>query len=112
MSEQMNDIGLEAHYPGIQFSYVKGELNVTARGEDVDITFKRFADAVMKAKTSQVLTDTVAAQKDSPNKNEEAVKPCPKCNSEVVFRSGTSKAGKQYAGNFCTNSSCDYKEWK
>lgn len=28
------------------------------------------------------------------------------------FREGTSKAGKPYAGNFCSNKECDYVEWQ
>lgn len=36
---------------------------------------------------------------------------CPKCQSEVNFREGTSKAGNPYAGDFCSNKECDYKNW-
>ena len=37
---------------------------------------------------------------------------CPKCQSEVKFKEGTSKKGNPYAGNFCTNKECDYVEWQ
>lgn len=36
---------------------------------------------------------------------------CPQCGSQTIHRAGTSKAGKPYSGTFCTNRSCDYKEW-
>lgn len=36
---------------------------------------------------------------------------CPQCSSDLISRSGVSKAGKPYSGIFCTNRGCDYKEW-
>lgn len=44
--------------------------------------------------------------KPTPNLSSES-KVCPKCGSEMVFKSGVSKSGKSYKGYFCPNRDSD-----
>lgn len=96
-----------------QASYIKGEINITVRGEDKAEVMKDLKEMVGSYQEWVGAVGTVAAQQPTGGTmNQAVVKKCPRCNSDMVFLTGVSKKnGKPYKMNKCTNTACANIEW-
>lgn len=97
-------------YPAVQATYMKGDFNITCRGES-ELEVMQMLKKCINDLTSWVgATDTLNEKRPTLTAKNEVVGTCPDCGADVVFKSGVSKKnGKPYKGRFCTR--CKYVEF-
>ena len=96
-------------YPEYQATYMKGEVNFCVRKSDPKEAVDGMKAMIKEWESWVGSRGSTGGQKPTGTDKGEIVGKCPDCDSPVVFRSGTSKSGKPYQGNFC--SKCDYVAW-